>query len=977
MSLISDIKAISFDASKSTRSKTGIYKAGDTLVFNVKLSQSVEVSGVPRLAFMMGAELVWAEYSSALTGTNKTDLKFIYVVRENDADANGVSVAAGTANTSAIDLNGGTIHVTKTKVAATLNLNPALADVPGAKVDTLAPTITASYSVDENTATDKARKSIDLNATEPVTWSGLSGTDAAAFTLGTGKNAGKLLFKGLTDFETKSSYSVSVTGSDAAGNKTTQNLTIHVTDQNDVPVVATPLVKQLFAQDLANSYKVPSNAFKDVDAGATLTYSATLANGKALPAWLSFNASNRTFTGTPPAKTAPITVRVKATDEHGAFVYSNNFTITPTTKPIVQSLTVTDGDGNTIGKDADKLTLTLKLSQAVTSNKDLTAVFILGGKEVKVTHAAVAIATDTLIFEATVLQGAEGLVSLKSLVADSKGTIKNATSGALAAQAPSAIADNTYEIDALPPIFPDGSSKSVSVAENTTTTTVVLDANATDHGKATDVGITYTKSGADADQFTLDAATGQLKFAASPDFEAPQDADHNNSYQVSLIATDAAGNNSVLAVTINVSDVAVPTTAQAFALWQEAETAWTEQQTTGSTTHDINALNAYSSEIVQLRDATSADGSANQADATKRLSQYINQVTGTDIVSHAEYQAGFTITGHATVGAQATIKFRLDKDRTDGVDGQDAQVLNMGANDVNNDGTTDVTVAYDNATGDWSLAFAAGSGALLQATHNTWGSGVHQLLVDTDGNGSRTGTGTMAEASRLFLVADGTAKSSDTGLVRQNYSVQDKITDDVFVYYYGDPDGVGIGLWTALDNGDSASNVGLVTTNKDGNTFYSSDQDCYNTTAANTNAATTPVTASNTALHFVTEISAQAWEFHMATNPNRENWDAANAQATDHTGFGSNSSRQASLAEAIALYATNFESNTVGAMQPMSNAGNTNAYNAAEDNQPGGWGYGLWVAAPTPSGHALLSLFSGNVFDFQDAHYLTCVSAVL
>ena len=42
---------------------------------------------------------------------------------------------------------------------------------------------------------------------------------------------------------------------------------------------------------------------------------------------------------------------------------------------------------------------------------------------------------------------------------------------------------------------------------------------------------------------------------------------------------------------------------------------------------------------------------------------------------------------------------------------------------------------------------------------NTYGSGIHQLTVDTDGSGAKDGN----EASRLFLVADGTASSSDTG----------------------------------------------------------------------------------------------------------------------------------------------------------------------------------------------------------------------
>jgi hypothetical protein len=243
---------------------------------------------------------------------------------------------------------------------------------------------------------------------------------------------------------------------------------------------------------------------------------------------------------------------------------------------------------------------------------------------------------------------------------------------------------------------------------------------------------------------------------------------------------------------------------------------------------------------------------------------------------------------------------------------------------------------------------------------------VHQLVVDTDGNGSRTGSGASAEASRLFLVASGTASSSHTGLVSQNFSVQDKLSNNVFVYYFGDPDGAGIGLWTELDNGDTASNRGVVTTNKDGNTVFPADFDYYNNPTANANAASTPATASNTALHLVTNIGAQIWEFHMSTNSNQGSWSTANAQATDHGLWGSNTSRMASLSEVIALYAANFAGNTVGGVQPMSNAGSINEETAAEDNRPSGWDFGLWTAAPTPSGHALLLPYFGLAFDFFD-----------
>jgi hypothetical protein len=350
------------------------------------------------------------------------------------------------------------------------------------------------------------------------------------------------------------------------------------------------------------------------------------------------------------------------------------------------------------------------------------------------------------------------------------------------------------------------------------------------------------------------------------------------------------------------------------------------------------------------------------------LSQYINRVTGTDVVSDTEFKAGFTITGKAAAGA-TNIRFYLDNDRTNGTDEIGTQLTN---------GSNGVSWTYSNTTGDYTISFAAGSAALQQATHNTHGSGVHKLTVDTSGNGVLD----AGEASRLFLVASDTAQTSDTGLVSQNYSVQDRPSGNVFVYFYGDPDGNGIGLWTRLDNGDTAANPGTALTDRDDlNLGTGADWDYYNATTGIT--AGTQATTANTALGFVTSIAAQVWEFQMGqSSASDQTWSAARTWAGDHTARGSNTSRMASLAETLALYAANFGGsgsvNTVGAVEAMTNLTSTTTA-AGENNAPGGWtGTNIWTAAPTPSGNALVSLSSGHVLDELGSAATTYrVSAVL
>ncbi|MFD0666317.1 tandem-95 repeat protein [Ramlibacter sp. MAHUQ-53] len=63
--------------------------------------------------------------------------------------------------------------------------------------------------------------------------------------------------------------------------------------------------------------------------------------------------------------------------------------------------------------------------------------------------------------------------------------------------------------------------------------------------------------GSEAGQFSI-APDGQLVFKAAPDYEAPLDADHNNSYLLQVEATNAAGAKSVQSVTVFVTDRGVP-----------------------------------------------------------------------------------------------------------------------------------------------------------------------------------------------------------------------------------------------------------------------------------------------------------------------------------------------------------------------------------------------------------------------------------
>jgi len=122
----------------------------------------------------------------------------------------------------------------------------------------------------------------------------------------------------------------SITDSGVAPNTTTLNRssTVSVTPVNDMPVLDNAIPDQAATEDAAFSYQVAANSFSDVD--GVLTYSATLADGSALPGWLSFDPATRTFSGTP---TEPGVVSIKVTASDGSLETSDIFDLTIANTP--------------------------------------------------------------------------------------------------------------------------------------------------------------------------------------------------------------------------------------------------------------------------------------------------------------------------------------------------------------------------------------------------------------------------------------------------------------------------------------------------------------------------------------------------------------------------------------------------------------------------------------------------------------------
>lgn len=129
---------------------------------------------------------------------------------------------------------------------------------------------------------------------------------------------------------------------------------------NHAPVLANAIPGVSRPEDNAVLFTLAANTFTDAD-GDPLTYSATLDGGGALPAWLTFDAATRTFSGTPPLDfNGFFDIRVSASDGMDSASTVFQLAITPANDAPVAADDSASGDedspittGNVLANDTD------------------------------------------------------------------------------------------------------------------------------------------------------------------------------------------------------------------------------------------------------------------------------------------------------------------------------------------------------------------------------------------------------------------------------------------------------------------------------------------------------------------------------------------------------------------------------------------------------------------------------------------------
>ena len=369
---------------------------------------------------LSGTGLSGTAGSYTVTGTDAATLQAHLQALVFTPTANQVAPSSTVATTFTLTPNDGSNGTANaTTVVTATSINDAPTDIA----------LSAS-SVAENTSTASALtvgtlSTTDADTGDAFTYSIVSGADQSAFQI----SGGNLQLKANTvlDYETKSSYDVTVRSTDAGGLTFDKAFTVALSDENDAPTVANATVNQAASATKAFSYTVASNTFADVDAGQTLSYSATQSDGSALPTWLTFTPATQTFSGTPAAgDTGTVSIKVTATDNGtGSLSVASTFDLVVSTGPTIASVTPPADKTYKIG---DHIDVVLNTSTAITvEGNPFVAITLDTGGVVNADYLS-GTGTSALTFRYTVVNGnldANG-ISVGSAIDLNNGTMQDA-----------------------------------------------------------------------------------------------------------------------------------------------------------------------------------------------------------------------------------------------------------------------------------------------------------------------------------------------------------------------------------------------------------------------------------------------------------------------------------------------------------------------------------------------------------------------
>ena len=556
-------------------------KLGNVAAGRIGMTVTNETTGLPAVSIAASTTPVTEGTAAAFTlsRTGATDAELTVEVSVTES---GAALSVATEDDEAVEDSSTVTATVSSGTGYTVDGASGSADVV-AEDDDAAPVVTTASPI---AAAENATAVVTLTATdedtaaEGLSWSipagEAGGADGAKFALTAG---GELTFGSAKDFEapddadTDGAYEVTVRVTDGS-NPVDAALVVRLSDVDDtVPTLSSATVDGdaltlTFSEALDGDSEPPASSFAVTVAGSARTVDAVAVSGKVVTLTLSsavVSGETVTVGYTVPTGADATPVKDAAGNSVATFAsaeVTNETAALPVVSIAASTTPVTEGTAaaftlSRTGATDAELTVEVSVSESEAA--------LSGTPPTQVTFAAGS-ASATLSVATEDDEAVEDSSTVTATVSSGTGYTVDGASGS---------ADVVAEDDDAAPVVTTASP--IEAAENAT---AVVTLTATDEDTAAE-GLSWSipageAGGADGAKFVLTTG-GVLTFGSATDFEAPDDADSNGEYEVTVRVTDGANPvDAALVVRLSDVDEVAPTLSSASVYGDELTLTFSE-----------------------------------------------------------------------------------------------------------------------------------------------------------------------------------------------------------------------------------------------------------------------------------------------------------------------------------------------------------------------------------------------------------------